>query len=91
VYAVCMTVQIPVRIPDEDAEALDRAVASGAFSSRSDAVRRGIELLLKHIRDAEIEESYRRGYGKYPQEENLDGLALFAALVAAEENGQDPL
>lgn len=88
-----MTVQIPVRIPEEDARRLDEAVASGAFASRSDAIRHGIEMLLKQIRDDEIAEEYRRGYGKYPQEEWIGqtGLALLAEFVAEEEKGQDPL
>lgn len=88
-----MTVQIPVRIPEEDARRLDEAVASGAFASRSDAIRHGIEMLLKQIRDDEIAEEYRRGYGKYPQEEWIGEVGLWALqqIVAAEEAGQEPL
>ncbi len=88
-----MTVQIPVRIPAEDAEALDAAVASGAFASRSDAIRQAVDMLLKELREQEIVEAYRRGYGKYPQEERIGqvGLALLAEFVAEEEKGQDPL
>ncbi len=88
-----MTVQIPVRIPTEDAKALDEAVARGAFESRSDAIRQAVDMLLKELREQEIVEAYRRGYGKYPQEDWIGqvGLALFAELVAEEEKGQDPL
>lgn len=83
-----MTVQIPARIPEEDAKALDEAVARGAFESRSDAIRQAVDMLLKELREQEIVEAYRRGYGKYPQEEWVGqvGLALFAARVAAEED-----
>lgn len=88
-----MTIQIPVRIPEEDAAALDAAVARGAYASRSDAIRQAIDLLLKELREQEIIEAYRRGYGKYPQEEWVGevGLALLAEFVAEEEKGKDPL
>jgi Arc/MetJ-type ribon-helix-helix transcriptional regulator len=88
-----MTVQIPVRIPDEDARKLDEAVARGRFASRSDALREGLARVLREERDREIAEQYRRGYGKYPQEEWIGeyGLALFAAWVEAEEKGKEPL
>lgn len=88
-----MTVQIPVRIPEEDAEALDAAVARGAYASRSDAIRQAIDLLLRELREQEIVEAYRRGYGKYPQEEWIGevGIALLTEFVAEEEKGQDPL
>jgi Arc/MetJ-type ribon-helix-helix transcriptional regulator len=88
-----MTVQIPVRIPERDAQLLDEAVARGRFASRSEALREGLALLLKEEREREIEEAYRRGYEKYPQEERIgqDGLALFAAWVEAEERDEEPL
>jgi len=88
-----MTVQIPVRIPDEDARKLDEAVARGRFATRSEALRKGLEMLLREEREREIEEAYRRGYEKFPQEERIgkDGLALFAAWVESEERGKEPL
>jgi Arc/MetJ-type ribon-helix-helix transcriptional regulator len=88
-----MTIQVPVRLTEEDVSRLDAAVATGRYRSRSDALRRGLELVLREEREREIEESYRRGYGKYPQEEWIGevGLALFAARALAEEAGKDPL
>ncbi|MBA2643581.1 MAG: ribbon-helix-helix protein, CopG family [Actinobacteria bacterium] len=88
-----MTVQIPVRIPERDAELLDEAVARGRFASRSEALREGLALLLREEREREIEEAYRRGYEKVPQEDWIGeaGLALFAAWVEAEEQGKEPL
>jgi Arc/MetJ-type ribon-helix-helix transcriptional regulator len=88
-----MTVQIPVRIPEEDAEALDAAVARGAYASRSDAIRQAIDLLLKGLRDDEIAEEYRRGYETYPQEEWVGEVGLWALeqIVKAEEAGKPPL
>ena len=90
-YASYMTIQIPVRIPDEDADRLDEVVASGRYASRSDVLRQGLELILRQEREREIVESYRRGYAERPQEESADGLWAFAAFVASEEAGEEPL
>jgi Arc/MetJ-type ribon-helix-helix transcriptional regulator len=86
-----MTVQVPVRLTEEDAARLDELVARGRFANRSEALRAGLKQLLKDERDREIEEAYRRGYGEYPQEEWVGkaGLALFAAWAEAE--GGEPI
>jgi Arc/MetJ-type ribon-helix-helix transcriptional regulator len=88
-----MTIQVPVRLTERDAAALDEAVARGRFRSRSDALRLGLQLLLREERERELYEAYRRGYGADPQEEWVGevGLAAFAALVEAEEKDQEPL
>jgi Arc/MetJ-type ribon-helix-helix transcriptional regulator len=86
-----MTTQVPVRLTDADLADLDKAIAEGHFANRSDALRAGLKAVLREQREREIEESYRRGYGKYPQEEWIGkhGLELFAAWHEAE--GGDPL
>jgi len=86
-----MTVQIPVRIPNEDADRLDAIVASGRYASRSDALRQGLERILREERDREIVESYRRAYAEHPQEESENGLLAFAQFVRREEAGEEPL
>ena len=88
-----MTIQIPLRIPDDDLAELDAAIARGSFPNRSAALRAGLDLLLREERERAIDDAYRRGYGKHPQEEWIsdDGLTLFAALVQAEESDAEPL
>ena len=86
-----MTVQIPVRIPEEDAERLDAIVASGRYASRSDALRQGLDRILCEERDREILESYRRGYAEHPQEESGTGIWAFAQFVEREQAGEAPL
>ena len=86
-----MTTQVPVRLTDSDLAALDAAVASGRFANRSDALRAGLELILREERQREIDEAYARGYGEHPQEEwaGPAGLAALAAFDQAE--GGKPL
>ncbi len=56
-------------------------------------MREALSCLLRAERHREIEEAERRGYGAEPQEEWVGetGLAAFAALVATEERGEEPL
>ena len=86
-----MTVQVPVRLTEEDLDALDAAVAAGHFESRSAALRAGLAHVLHEERERAIEEAYRRGYGEHPQEEWI-GKAGLAALIAFDRaEGGDPL
>jgi Arc/MetJ-type ribon-helix-helix transcriptional regulator len=88
-----MTKQIPLRISERELSALDRIVAGGRFPSRSAALRAGLELLLREERRQAVDDAYRRGYERKPQEEWVGdaGLAAFAAFVAAEERDKEPL
>ncbi len=63
-YALCMTVQLALRIPDELAGRLSQLVAEGRYATRTEAVREAIaELLAREERrrvDREIVTGYRR-------------------------------
>lgn len=86
-----MTVQVPVRLTEEDVAALDAMVDHGRFPNRSEALRAALAWLIREEREREIDEAYRRGYGEQPQEEWIGqaGLALLAAFDRAE--GGEPL
>jgi Arc/MetJ-type ribon-helix-helix transcriptional regulator len=88
-----MTIQIPVRIAEEDLSELDVVIEHGRYPNRSAALRAALKLLLRAEREREITEAYRRGYGEHPQEVWVGeaGLASFAALVEAEEKDLEPL
>lgn len=68
-------------------------MARGRFSSRSEALREGLAHVLREERDRELDERYRLSYGRYPQEEWIGEVGLWALtqIVAAEEAGRDPL
>lgn len=74
-----MTVQVPVRLTSEDVSALDKLIADGSYKTRSEVLRTALAALLHELREQEIDEAYRRGYGKYPQEDWI-GEAGMAAL-----------
>ncbi len=82
-----MTTQVPVRLTESDLAALDAAIERGRFANRSEALRAGLECILREEREREIEEAYRRGYREHPQEEWIGkvGLAALAALDRAED------
>jgi Arc/MetJ-type ribon-helix-helix transcriptional regulator len=83
-----VTVRVTVRLTQEDAASLDDLVARGRFASRSEGFREVLAQLLREEREREIDEAYRRGYGKYPQEEWIGELGL-AALAAWDKSERE--
>jgi putative addiction module CopG family antidote len=69
------------RLEDDLADAVDEMVAAGAFSSRSEAVRAGLRLLLDQRRRQEIGEAIVEGYRRHPLTPE--------ELAAAERRGID--
>jgi Arc/MetJ-type ribon-helix-helix transcriptional regulator len=87
-----MSVQIAVRLADDELARLDDAVARGLFPSRAAAVRAGLAAVLRAAREAQIADAYRRGYGADPQDAAIGrmGLQLGAATVALEIESASP-
>lgn len=54
-----MTKQIAIKLPDELVGELDRLVERGAFNSRSQAVRAGLEAMVTARRRQELDRRYR--------------------------------
>lgn len=79
-------VQIAIRLPDEDLEAVDELVASGVVATRAEAIRRGVALLLADAHEQQISDAYRRAYADRPlsseDERFLDGAAADALRSA---------
>jgi Arc/MetJ-type ribon-helix-helix transcriptional regulator len=86
-----MTTQVPVRLTESDLAALDAAIARGRFANRSEALRSGLERILREERQHEIDEMYAAGYGKHPQEEWVGGLGVAGLVAFDEAEGGAPL
>ena len=81
-----MTVQLVTRVPDSIAEAVDGLVEAGVFSSRSDAVRAGLEAVVDRERRDAIGRAIAEGYRRVPQDADDLGWADAAtsAMIAEE-------
>ncbi len=86
-YAVCMTQQIAIRIPDDQLQALDDAVEAGRFESRADGVRQALAQLLRELREEQIGREYREAYARHPEDPAIGrmGIELLAEAVRREE------
>ncbi len=74
--------QIAVRLDEDDLSTLDSVVAGGDFHSRADAVRAGIRLLNRELRERRITDSYRIAYQEMPlTSDELAALDAAAALA----------
>jgi Arc/MetJ-type ribon-helix-helix transcriptional regulator len=80
-YARRMAVQLVTRVPDALADAVDDLVQAGIFSSRSEAVRAGLETVLERERRAATGRAIVEGYRRIPQER--DDLAWSDAATSA--------
>lgn len=74
--------QIAVRLSEGELRLLDQAVAEGSFASRAQAVRAGIRLLERELRELRIAGSYRDAYASAPVSE-AETRVLDAALQLA--------
>lgn len=81
-----MTVQLVTRVPDSVAKAVDGLVEAGVFTSRSDAVRAGLEAVVERERREVIGRAIVEGYRRIPQDADDLGWADFAtsAMIAEE-------
>jgi len=55
--------QFTIRLPDELVNQLDNLVIRGIFSSRSEAIREGIRLLLNHYKEVRRDAKRRNEAG----------------------------
>jgi Arc/MetJ-type ribon-helix-helix transcriptional regulator len=67
--------QLVARVDDEFIEAIDELIADGVVASRSEAVRRGLQILIDQSRRRRMADSIIRGYQDKPQTEDEWGWA----------------
>ncbi|MGA7270196.1 MAG: ribbon-helix-helix domain-containing protein [Acidimicrobiia bacterium] len=63
------------RVDDEFIEAIDQLITEGVVASRSDAVRRGLQVLIDQSRRRRTADAIVRGYQGKPQTEDEWGWA----------------
>lgn len=83
-----MSVQIAMRIPERQLEALDQAVENGEFKSRADGIRQALNELMTARKEVEIARQYEAAYASAPADPALGeaGAELASEAIAAEEN-----
>ncbi|HEV2362177.1 MAG TPA: ribbon-helix-helix domain-containing protein [Acidimicrobiales bacterium] len=84
-----MTTQIAVKLPDELVAAADQLVADGSFDSRSELVRRGIEVIVRAGQRRAVDDAYRAGYTATPETEQELAEAESLALAAIRDEPWD--
>lgn len=78
--------QLVARVDDELVQQVDRLVESGAVTSRSDAVRRGLRALVDRERRRSVAAAIVDGYRRQPQVEDEAGWSEeIARSMIAEE------
>ena len=80
-----------MRLTESDLAALDAAIARGRFANRSDALRSGLERILREERQHEIDQMYAAGYAKHPQAEWAGELGLAGLAASDRAEGGAPL
>jgi len=85
-----MAKQIAIRIPDDQLEALDRAIEAGSLESRADGVRKGLTRLLAELREERIAREYREAYTRQPDDPAVGeaGAILLAEAFKREGEGR---
>lgn len=89
-YANDMTVQVAVKLPDQLANELDQLVVDGAFASRSQALRAGLEGMLATREDERVRERYREAFARHPESAGELAEARRLARDAIEEEPWEP-
>ncbi|MEO7837492.1 MAG: ribbon-helix-helix domain-containing protein [Acidimicrobiales bacterium] len=79
-----MTIQVMARVDERLLEKVDALVAKGILSSRSDAVRVGLEAVVDRLRRADTAQQIVDGYRAHPPEPGLDAWAAQAARTMIE-------
>ncbi len=68
-YTTGMTIQIAIKLPDQLVAEMDRLVRQGTFTSRTQAVRAGVEAVIHEQHRHEISERFRSGFARWPETE----------------------
>ena len=84
-YAPGMTIQIAVKLPDDLVNEIDRLVDDGAFASRSQAVRSGLEAIVADTRRSALDRRYAESMARLPETEEEMAEATRLAVASIHE------
>lgn len=79
-----MTTPIPTRFSEGQTENIDRLVASGVGTSRSDVVRQAVDHFVDSVRRAREGAAIAESYRQMPQAPDEDAAALANAIAMTE-------
>ena len=85
-----MTTQIAVKLPDGLLDEIDQLVEQGHVASRSEAVRRGLAVLLERARSEQLDQAFRRGFRAQPQTDEEVEEAWRRGVASIEEEPWEP-
>lgn len=85
-----MTTQIAVKLPDATLDQVDRLVADGTFSSRSEAVRAGLALVVDRAREHAVDSAFATGFAAQPDTSAELRTARQLATAAIDEEPWKP-
>lgn len=79
-----MTSPIPTRFTEHQTEHIDRLVAAGVGTSRSDVVRQAVDHFVDSVRRARQGATIAESYRQVPQGSEEDAAALANAIAMTE-------
>ncbi len=77
--------QLVTRVDEDLASLVDELIAEGVVESRSDAVRRGLRVLIDQHQRRRTAEAIIRGYERHPQSDNETGWSDEATVRMIED------
>jgi Arc/MetJ-type ribon-helix-helix transcriptional regulator len=79
-----MTTPVPTRFSDAELQTIDRLVAQGVGTTRSDVIRRAVDHLDDSVRRARSGALIADSYRDRPQSSDDDALAMASAIALTE-------
>lgn len=81
---------VSVRLAHDQLAALDDAIANGWFPSRAEAIKQGLDVVIRHERARAFVDSVREGYERVPDTDDWIGeVGLELGAQAIENDRRD--
>jgi Arc/MetJ-type ribon-helix-helix transcriptional regulator len=80
-----MTIQIAVKLPDRLVDEIDRLIEGGAFTSRSQAIRSGLEAIVAARHREDIDRRYAEAMARFPETDDEIAEATRLAIESIHE------